>query len=625
MKTLFVLGTLTAVACATLAQEDPLESRRFPVAFLILAPADTSGVPLGLAQDAIGTTVAAGDERRWGPVEPDELVRMLKREVVPASWKEPGTSLEFSDGALDAVNRRSVLEAVSAWLARARARHGRRIVIEAALVVVPFERWGRAEPRELAAGAALLKRARLVAGPGQRVHAQDLKQLTYIRDYDVQIATSTLELDPIVDVLNTGVRIDLRPRVAPGEEAVVFEVRSESASFLGLEDKTLKLLRTEPAAAPAALPAERAAGAAVATVSRDWEGLVQLPHTTFDRIRGQVAARPGETVVAAAASRPDGILALLLTPTFAGEAAPARAEPAGPVTRLYDVSALTARVQDWVAPRVELVSPQAGGGGPLTGATFTLDEPRVSYSEERILDDLRAIVDAPGTPPEQSAAARTAAAISVRADPARHAAVEKRLAELFRREVRVMTTEAAAIAFKGDARTEWARTIPALAPGGDRATDAEVAKLLEEARKGQPVRLAGFLSISGRPGQKVHVLSGRQQAYVQDFEPQVSTASACYDPIIGILMSGAGLEATPFPRAEDGTATLQLRAWLVSAELTEEKRVSTGGGPLQRPRTSGSVWTADVVCAPGHWTLAALESRGEGAQAEEVALFVRVR
>ena len=55
-------------------------------------------------------------------------------------------------------------------------------------------------------------------------------------------------------------------------------------------------------------------------------------------------------------------------------------------------------------------------------------------------------------------------------------------------------------------------------------------------------------------------------------------------------------------------------------EMTEEKRVSSGGGPVQRPKLSGPSWDVEVVCLPGHWTLAALESRGE----EDVALFVKV-
>src|SRR6185295_3368355 len=44
--------------------------------------------------------------------------------------------------------------------------------------------------------------------------------------------------------------------------------------------------------------------------------------------------------------------------------------------QLYDVRDLLVKIQDFAGPRVELVSPQKGGGGPLTGATFTLEEPR---------------------------------------------------------------------------------------------------------------------------------------------------------------------------------------------------------------------------------------------------------
>ena len=44
--------------------------------------------------------------------------------------------------------------------------------------------------------------------------------------------------------------------------------------------------------------------------------------------------------------------------------------------QLYDVRDLLVKIQDFAGPKVELVSPQKGGGGPLTGATFTLEEPR---------------------------------------------------------------------------------------------------------------------------------------------------------------------------------------------------------------------------------------------------------
>jgi type II secretory pathway component GspD/PulD (secretin) len=54
--------------------------------------------------------------------------------------------------------------------------------------------------------------------------------------------------------------------------------------------------------------------------------------------------------------------------------------------QLYDVRDLLVKLQDFPGPKVELTSPQKGGGGPLTGATFTLEEPRSTITEEFITD-----------------------------------------------------------------------------------------------------------------------------------------------------------------------------------------------------------------------------------------------
>ena len=54
--------------------------------------------------------------------------------------------------------------------------------------------------------------------------------------------------------------------------------------------------------------------------------------------------------------------------------------------QLYDVRDLLVKIQDFNGPKVELVSPQKGGGGPLVGGVFTLDEPRSVITEEFITD-----------------------------------------------------------------------------------------------------------------------------------------------------------------------------------------------------------------------------------------------
>ena len=55
--------------------------------------------------------------------------------------------------------------------------------------------------------------------------------------------------------------------------------------------------------------------------------------------------------------------------------------------QLYDVRDLLVKIQDFNGPKVELVSPQKGGGqGPLVGGVFTLDEPKSVITEEFITD-----------------------------------------------------------------------------------------------------------------------------------------------------------------------------------------------------------------------------------------------
>ena len=54
--------------------------------------------------------------------------------------------------------------------------------------------------------------------------------------------------------------------------------------------------------------------------------------------------------------------------------------------QLYDVRDLLVKIHDFAGPKVELVAPSKGGGGPLTGATFSLEEPKSTITEEFITE-----------------------------------------------------------------------------------------------------------------------------------------------------------------------------------------------------------------------------------------------
>lgn len=603
MRSFSAAALAVLMACHALAQDDPVETRSYAVGFLMTPMYARHGTSLSLAQDEIGAQVRAGEEASGIILTHEELAEILKRDVAPKA------RLERREWTLLATDRRSVLDAIAAWLDRARVRHGRKISIDAAILLVPHERWGLVEPKDLPGVSKTLQSFRLSATPGLPVVGQRIRQLSYVRDHDVQIGTGACALDPIVDVLSTGAKIDVLPRIDPVGDEVVFEVRAETSAFEGMDERNLKLLRQE-----AVTQAVNEAANPPGVASKPWEALVQLPKITLDMVRGQVRARAGETVVAASASRADGVWVLVLTPTVVGPG-PAAPEPG---TRVYDVGALLAPIQDFAGPRPWLVSPTAGGAGPLTGATFTLDEPRVGYGEERLKDDLRAVVDPPNTPGEKSAVGDTyGGGVTIRAN---HAAAEKVMKEAFRRETRTVRTEAAILAFKAGAKDVWAKTLPVLAPGGSRATPAALAPLFDEARKGGEVRFAGTISVGGRLDQSVYAFSGRQRAYVQDFEPQVSTYTSQGDPIIGVFVSGLGLQVRPTPIADGGWMSLDLHCWSQKGEVVDDKAVSTGLGPVQRASAEGPRWAVDVVCAPGEWTLAGLEN----SEGEDWALFVRV-
>ncbi len=57
--------------------------------------------------------------------------------------------------------------------------------------------------------------------------------------------------------------------------------------------------------------------------------------------------------------------------------------------QMYDVRDLLLKIQDFPGPRVELVSPQNTAGSPLVGASFVLDEPRSTITEEFITEMVR--------------------------------------------------------------------------------------------------------------------------------------------------------------------------------------------------------------------------------------------
>jgi type II secretory pathway component GspD/PulD (secretin) len=65
----------------------------------------------------------------------------------------------------------------------------------------------------------------------QRGNFRISNQVAYVRDYDVQIATAAVALDPIVDVVSDGISLDVRPIVSADRRFVTLELRPTVATF----------------------------------------------------------------------------------------------------------------------------------------------------------------------------------------------------------------------------------------------------------------------------------------------------------------------------------------------------------------------------------------------------------
>ena len=625
-------------------QDDPFETRLYNVEFLTRRVQDWPGSHFGLVYDAIGTVVTSEEDRSLLPS--DTLIQLIRSNVAEDSWAHASAKIDFTEGGLGVTNRKSAQTRIAQYLEHLRSSFGRLITLDAAIVsadpafLAKLRAAGPADrPSTLAAAqmkqlmdaaregrqAELVKSLRITAHPGQRVHLEEAVQHSYLRDHDVQISTSAAVLDPVMDVFATGIGFDLRAFRDPFGNTVTLVVRADASDLEAMDEKKLKLLGTAPAPGQEGKPAD----AAKDLVHVPAEARIQLPRLAHEWLRTNVTARSGETVVVGTVFRKGRTLAFLVTPSVLAldeKPAPEPAFDEQRLLRIYDVSPLTRPVQDFPGPSTELVAPSKGGGGPLTGATFTLDEPAIRMTTEQLVDMVRTHV-APESwgNKRNSVKGEGGETLVIRQKPEALRDIERYLNSIILQRAQTVTTEAVVIGFRQGARAEWEKEVPALLPGGYFVEEAAFAKLFEEAARAVKVRIVDAAEVTCFPQQRAHVANLVEESYIADFEPQVSTFAAQFDPIIGVVYSGFVLDVAPSFAGGDDRILVTLRSSLTSREMREIETVSSGVGPVQAPRSSGPRWKSDVVSAKGKWTLAAIETRGRGEAAEDVALFVRAR
>ncbi len=634
-----------------LAQDDPMETRLYNVEFLTREVQDFPGQEIGLPRAVVAMTISPDESMLVsGLLSAEDLANLIKSNVAEDTWEHVAAAITYSNGVLTVTNKRSVQEKVAQYLNYWRGFVGKMITVDAAIVAIDpqllarIRSAGNAErPAILAPDQArqvleaaregrladLVRSMRVTAHPGQRVSLQEITKQHYLKDFDVQIATAALALDPILDVLATGASVDVRPFLEPFAGGVTMEVRADVADLEALEERKIKLSKELVPGAAAEGTQGGAPGAPRAPVSSTVEARLQLPRVSHDRIRTTLTVRSRETAIVGSVLRKGRVVLFLLTPTVVAADEKPAPEPAFEeqrLLRLYDISPLTRAIQDWPAQPPDVAGPSSAMGTPLTGATFTLMEPTALMESEDVAAMIKTRI-APETWGNKRNSINTAqrGTLVIRQKPEVLREIDRFLGTLLLARAQMITTEAVVIGFKKGARAEWEREIPALGPGGYFVEQEKFDRLLEEAYKGQKVRLAEIAEVTCFPQERVHAARSQEEAHVIDYEPQLASHASMFDPIVDSLPTGFVLDVRPHFIHGNEQIAVDFRGALTVGQLKEIEAPVTGAGGLQVGTARVLRWNSSVTCVKGKYSLVAIQSVGRGEETEDLAVFVRAR
>jgi tetratricopeptide (TPR) repeat protein len=117
----------------------------------------------------------------------------------------------------------------------------------------------------------------------QRGNFRISNQVAYVRDYDIQIATAAVALDPIVDVVSDGISLDVRPVVSADRRFVTLELRPTVATLWPAPDRI-----------PTITTAVMAPGAAITDAATI---IIDTPVVNIQRVRTTVVVPDRGTIM----------------------------------------------------------------------------------------------------------------------------------------------------------------------------------------------------------------------------------------------------------------------------------------------------------------------------------------
>jgi hypothetical protein len=239
---------LTLGAGSTPAEEPEAASplRLYHVGALTMGRSDFIPRVLGLVgPDSVSDEAhplfgAEGEEPLLPVGTADEIVELLRYQVDPGSWESVAGAFVHAMGEATLLVRQQpeALVGVGQAIRRMEDRWLRPITLDVVAVRLPRTLGAAPSASELEALAtaeASGPSISLTVFPTQRVTAFSGRQLSYLLDYDVEVAQKAKISDPIVGTLNAGLGVSARASVSEAGDRVRLDLNAELVELLRMD------------------------------------------------------------------------------------------------------------------------------------------------------------------------------------------------------------------------------------------------------------------------------------------------------------------------------------------------------------------------------------------------------
>lgn len=498
----------------------------------------------------------------------DDLVELIKLNVEPAQWELEQYSIAAHGETLVVTASKGMHEEVQELLKWLRTKHLRHMVFDvkvyggtpAALTALLDGGPVLDAADQQALGQApwsLMRRGRLFAASGQRVNLSQVKQTSYLEEYDVEVAEKAATYDPVIAPLETGDIQVLRAVLADGTNGMLIEFASESAVLLGMRSFDCKLAYMDPGSKTLRIMAP-----------------LQQPIVRFMRHAGTVwipnsgaaltgVQRDGERVlVTVIQHRPSAV-----------EASPEPDATSKRIMRIMDTRFVTFSAKDFEATNLmsqnEFTAPSGAAGVVFDSGA----EEGAQLTDESLVEMIRVMVDEDSWHNTRNSIEALVGKMIVRQTPETMKQVVEYLHKLEKTRQLALTVRTQLFESSDAAMAELV---------GELLSNEQRTALEARLLGSEGVKSLGDLAVSGLPGQKVTAGYIDTQRIVSDYDVEIASESTAQDPTTMARSSGAQLAAVVTPTQENERFQVELSLELAIAGAVQDIALADQGPVAQQ-------------------------------------------